>query len=147
MFNKVVGQTYAIQQFSSKFMLLDHCNLPSNQIFIAFLEPMQVIFPTYFSILRLLRIETKAKSLKNLCKMHFRFRANDALQYQQLLHRNLVYLASLADANIQQELAHQVSSFPSCFLDFSCKILLYLKFCIRQPSSFRLFFFFLLYRT
>ncbi|VDO31641.1 unnamed protein product [Onchocerca flexuosa] len=34
-------------------------------------------------------------------------RANDALQYQQLLHRNLVYLASLADANIQQELAHQ----------------------------------------
>uniref|UniRef100_A0A915Q7W5 SS18 N-terminal domain-containing protein n=1 Tax=Setaria digitata TaxID=48799 RepID=A0A915Q7W5_9BILA len=34
-------------------------------------------------------------------------RANDALQYQQLLHRNLVYLASLADASIQQELMQQ----------------------------------------
>ncbi|VIO96077.1 Uncharacterized protein BM_BM1013 [Brugia malayi] len=34
-------------------------------------------------------------------------RANDALQYQQLLHRNLVYLASLADASIQQELTQQ----------------------------------------
>ncbi|VDK84863.1 unnamed protein product [Litomosoides sigmodontis] len=35
------------------------------------------------------------------------YQANDALQYQQLLHRNLVYLASLADASIQQELAQQ----------------------------------------
>lgn len=34
-------------------------------------------------------------------------RANDALQYQQILHRNLIYLASLADANIQQQLTQQ----------------------------------------
>uniref|UniRef100_A0A0M3HES5 SSXT domain-containing protein n=1 Tax=Ascaris lumbricoides TaxID=6252 RepID=A0A0M3HES5_ASCLU len=31
-------------------------------------------------------------------------RAKDAIRYQQLLHRNLVYLASLANADLLQEL-------------------------------------------
>ncbi|VDM44436.1 unnamed protein product [Toxocara canis] len=38
-------------------------------------------------------------------------RAKDALRYQQLLHRNLVYLASLANNNLLQQLNDPVRFF------------------------------------
>ncbi|VDK66393.1 unnamed protein product [Onchocerca ochengi] len=52
-------------------------------------------------------LDENGQLIKVIVRYQSMGRANDALQYQQLLHRNLVYLASLADANIQQELTHQ----------------------------------------
>ncbi|CAG9536620.1 unnamed protein product [Cercopithifilaria johnstoni] len=55
-------------------------------------------------------LDENGQLIKVIVRYQSMGRANDALQYQQLLHRNLVYLASLADASIQQELMQQTDS-------------------------------------
>ncbi|VDN22036.1 unnamed protein product [Gongylonema pulchrum] len=61
--------------------------------------------PDKATIQRLL--DENSQLIKLIMRYQSMGRANDALQYQQLLHRNLVYLASLADANVQQQLQYQ----------------------------------------